>query len=246
MSGNLQGEVALVTGASRGIGAAIAQRLAQAGATVIGTATSAAGAEAIGAALAAQGGHGRVLDVTDGAAVTAALDATESAFGPLRVLVNNAGINKPTDFDKVTDDDWDQILATNLKGPFVCSQLALPRLAAAGGGSIVHIGSVSGQYGGPRTAHYAASKAGLIGFTKSLAREVARRGITVNAIAPGFIATEMTQAIPPEALKALRKQIPLRRLGKASEVARTTAFLIGDDSRYMTGQILVLDGGLTV
>lgn len=245
---SLTGRAALVTGGGRGIGRAIALRLAQAGASVgVGYHSNAEEAAIVARLIAERGGKAIAvqMEVTDRAAITAALDATESAFGPLRVLVNNAGINKPTDFDKVTDDDWDQILATNLKGPFVCSQLALPRLAAAGGGSIVHIGSVSGQYGGPRTAHYAASKAGLISLAQVIARFGAAKGVRSNVVAAGLIQSDMAAAgLASPAVQAAAETIVMKRLGTTAEVADAVLFLASDASAYVTAQTLNVNGGL--
>ena len=203
MSGNLQGEVALVTGASRGIGAAIAQRLAQAGATVIGTATSAAGAEAIGAALAAQGGHGRVLDVTDGAAVEALVDALGKEFGGVSILVNNAGITRDQLLLRMKEEDWQAILDTNLSSVFRTSKAVMRGMMKARKGRIISIASVIGLTGNPGQANYAAAKAGIIAFSKSLAREIGSRGITVNVVAPGFVQTDMTAGLPEEQKKTM-------------------------------------------
>jgi NAD(P)-dependent dehydrogenase (short-subunit alcohol dehydrogenase family) len=245
---NLSGRAALVTGGSRGIGRAIALRLGQAGASVcVAFHSNAAEAATVARLITESGGQAITaqMDVTNRDEITAALDATERAFGPLRILVNNAGINKPTDFDKVTDDDWDQIVGTNLKGPFVCSQLALPRLAAAGGGSIIHIGSVSGQYGGPRTAHYAASKAGLISLAQVIARFGAAKGVRSNVVAAGLIQSEMAAAgMANPAVQAAAETIVMKRLGTADEVADAVAFLASDASSYITAQTLNVNGGL--
>jgi NAD(P)-dependent dehydrogenase (short-subunit alcohol dehydrogenase family) len=245
---NLSGRAALVTGGSRGIGRAIALRLAQAGASVcVAFHSNAAEAATVARLITESGGQAITaqIEVTNRDEITAALDATEHAFGPLRILVNNAGINKPTDFDKVTDDDWDQIVGTNLKGPFVCSQLALPRLAAAGGGSIIHIGSVSGQYGGPRTAHYAASKAGLISLAQVIARFGAPKGVRSNVVAAGLIQSEMAAAgMANPAVQAAAETIVMKRLGTTAEVADAVAFLASDASSYITAQTLNVNGGL--
>jgi 3-oxoacyl-[acyl-carrier protein] reductase len=245
---DLTGRTVLVTGGGRGIGRAISLRLAQAGASVALTyQANAEQAEATCADIAAAGGKALALRmaVTDRAAVTATLDAAESEFGPLRALVNNAGINKPTDFDQVTDADWDEIFATNLKGPFICSQLALPRLAAAGGGSIVHIGSVSGQYGGPRTAHYAASKAGLISLAQVIARFGADKNVRSNVVAAGLIASDMAAAgMAAASVQQAAQNIVLKRFGTSAEVADAVAFLVSDASSYITAQTLNVNGGL--
>ena len=245
---SLTGRPALVTGGSRGIGRAIALRLAEAGASVCVAYHSNAEEAAIVARLITERGGKAItaqMEVTNRDEITAALDATEKAFGPLRILVNNAGINKPTDFDQVTDADWDTILATNLKGPFICSQLALPRMEAAGGGSIVHIGSVSGQYGGPRTAHYAASKAGLISLAQVIARFGAPKGVRSNVVAAGLIQSDMAAAgLAAPAVQAAAETIVMKRLGATAEVADAVAFLASDASSYITAQTLNVNGGL--
>ncbi len=218
----LDGKVALVTGGSRGIGRAIALALAKAGAVVALTyRDNADAANAVVAEIGSAGGTAAAwrMDVRDRAQVADVLSSVVARFGGLHVLANNAGINKPTDFDQVTDADWDEIVGVNLKGPFVVSQLALPLMQQSGGGSIVMTGSVSGQYGGPRTAHYAASKAGLVGLARSMARELASRGITVNVVAPGPIDTEMMAAAGEDRLAELTATVPAGRLGEPDEVA---------------------------
>ncbi|OZB68850.1 MAG: 3-oxoacyl-ACP reductase, partial [Lysobacterales bacterium 13-68-4] len=195
MNDVLKGEVALVTGASRGIGAAIADELAAMGATVIGTATSDAGAAAIGERLAAGGGHGRKLDVTDGAAVTALIDAIGKEFGPVSILVNNAGITRDQLLMRMSDEDWQAILDTNLSSVYRTSKAVMRGMMKARKGRIISIASVVGVTGNPGQANYAAAKAGIIAFSKSLAREIGSRGITVNVVAPGFIDTDMTRAL---------------------------------------------------
>jgi 3-oxoacyl-[acyl-carrier protein] reductase len=244
---SLAGRSAVVTGGSRGIGRAIARGLAEAGADVALTyreKRSEADAavreiEALGRrALALQ------MDVTDRASVVAAAKDAR-ALGPVSILVNNAGINKPTDFDKVEDTDWDAVLATNLKGPFVCAQVFLPLLAESGHGSIVHIGSVSGQYGGPRTAHYAASKAGLISLAQVVARFGAQYGVRSNTVAAGIVASDMGQAgLASPAVQKAAETILLKRLGTAQEVADAVVFLAGDASSYITAQTINVNGGL--
>ena len=244
MSGNLQGEVALVTGASRGIGAAIAQRLAQAGATVIGTATSAAGAEAIGAALAAQGGHGRVLDVTDGAAVEALVDALGKEFGGVSILVNNAGITRDQLLLRMKEEDWQAILDTNLSSVFRTSKAVMRGMMKARKGRIISIASVIGLTGNPGQANYAAAKAGIIAFSKSLAREIGSRGITVNVVAPGFVQTDMTAGLPEEQKKTMLDQIALGRLGQPADIAEAVAFLASPGAAWITGETLHVNGGM--
>ncbi|BCW88141.1 3-oxoacyl-[acyl-carrier-protein] reductase FabG [Alphaproteobacteria bacterium SO-S41] len=245
---DLKGRCVLVTGGSRGIGRAISLRLAEAGASVVVAYHSNIDeARRTCLQIVANGGNAtpQQLTVTDRASVSAALDEAEKKFGPLRALINNAGINKPTDFDKVTDEDWDEILATNLKGPFICSQLALPRLAAAGGGAIVHIGSVSGQYGGPRTAHYAASKAGLISLAQVIARFGADRGVRSNVVAAGLVQSDMAAAgMAAASVQQAAQNIVLKRVGTTAEVADAVAFLCSDASSYITAQTLNVNGGL--
>ncbi len=245
MSGPLAGRAAFVTGASRGIGKAIALALGHAGARVALTYRR---EKELAEAVAAKIGPEAValpMDAADRASVRTALAKAERAFGHVSILVNNAGINKPTDFDHVTDEDWDHILAVNLKGPFICAQEALPVLRRAGGGSIVNIGSVSGQYGGPRTAHYAASKAGLISLGQVIARFAAKDNIRCNTVSAGLIQSEMAdQGLAAPAVQAAAKTIVLGRLGTASEVADAVVFLASDASRYITAQTLNVNGGL--
>jgi len=244
---SLTGKCAVVTGGSRGIGKAIALGLAEAGADVLLTyrekhqeaAEVAHQIEAMGRrALALQ------MDVTSRASVEQAARQA-GAFGPIQILVNNAGINKPTDFDQITDADWDQVLDANLKGPFLASQLFLPLLAAAGGGAITHIGSVSGQYGGPRTAHYAASKAGLISLAQVVARFGAKHHIRSNTVAAGLIASDMAAAgMANAAVQKAAETIILGRLGTTREVADAVVFLSSDAASYITAQTLNVNGGL--
>jgi 3-oxoacyl-[acyl-carrier protein] reductase len=244
---SLAGKNAVVTGGSRGIGRAIALGLAEAGADVIFTyRDQREEAEAVAAQIHKLGRRAQALrmDVTDRASVEeAARDAAR--FGKISVLVNNAGINKPTDFDKVTDSDWDLILSTNLKGPFICAQVFLPLLAEAGGGSIVHIGSVSGQYGGPRTAHYAASKAGLFSLAQVMARFGASMKVRSNVVAAGLIASDMgAAALQAASVQKAAEGILMKRLGQTSEVADAVVFLASDASSYITAQTLNVNGGL--
>jgi 3-oxoacyl-[acyl-carrier protein] reductase len=238
------GQVALVTGASRGIGRAIALALAGKGFRVVGTATTEAGAAAIGEALSAQGGRGIVLDVTDGAAVAAAIDAVVRDSGALHVLVNNAGITRDTLSMRMKDDDWDAVLATNLTAVFRASRAALRPMMKQRYGRIVNITSVVGASGNPGQSNYAAAKAGVAGMTRSLAREVGSRGITVNCVAPGFIETDMTRSLAEAQSAALLAQIPLGRLGQASEVAHAVAFLASPEASYITGTELHVNGGM--
>jgi 3-oxoacyl-[acyl-carrier protein] reductase len=247
VSGALDGRTAFVTGGSRGIGKAIVRKLAAAGANVAFTyRTQRDEAVELQNELAAKDRATLVLqmEASDRKSVAKAMSDAVARFGSFSILVNNAGINKPTDFDQITDDDWDQILGVNLKGPFICSQLALPHMREAGG-SIVHIGSVSGQYGGPRTAHYAASKAGLISLAQVIARFGAKWNIRSNVIAAGLIQSEMAASgMAAPAVAKAAEAILLGRLGTADEVADAVVFLGSDASRYITAQTLNVNGGL--
>ena len=240
----LQGEIALVTGASRGIGAAIADLLAAQGATVIGTATSASGAAAIGERLAAHGGHGRELNVTDPAAVEALVESIAKEFGPVSILVNNAGITRDNLLMRMKDEDWQAILDTNLSSVYRTSKAVLRGMMKARKGRIVNIASVIGVTGNAGQANYAAAKAGIIGFSKSLAKEIGSRGITVNVVAPGFIDTDMTRGLPEDARTAMLGQIALGRLGEPVDIARAVAFLAGPNASYITGETLHVNGGM--
>jgi len=238
-------QVALVTGASRGIGRAIAAELARKGFRVTGTATTAAGAAAVNEALAAfPGCRGTVLDVTDGAAASAAIDAVVREGGGMHVLVNNAGITRDQLAMRMKDDDWYAVLATNLTAVFRTSRAALRPMMKQRYGRIINITSVVGASGNPGQANYAAAKAGVAGMTRSLAREVASRGITVNCVAPGFIETDMTKSLPEAQAAALLGQIPLGRLGHASEIAHAVAFLASAEAGYITGIELPVNGGM--
>jgi 3-oxoacyl-[acyl-carrier protein] reductase len=245
MSGSLSGKTAFVTGGSRGIGRAVVRTLAGQGARVAFTYRSQRDE-----AQSLQREFPDVvrafeMEVASRPSIEAAMKAAASHFGGFTVLVNNAGINKPTDFDQVTDEDWDQILAVNLRGPFACSQVALPYLRDAGGGSIIHIGSVSGQYGGPRTAHYAASKAGLISLSQVIARFGAKWKIRSNVVAAGLIQSEMAAAgLASAAVQKAADSIVLGRMGTPSEVGDAVAFLASDASSYITAQTLNVNGGL--
>jgi 3-oxoacyl-[acyl-carrier protein] reductase len=237
-------KVALVTGATRGIGAAIAQHLAAAGFTVVGTATTEAGAASISDALAAHGGSGRVLNVTDAAACDAALKAIESAIGPIHTLVNNAGITRDGLLMRMKSDDWDAVLDTNLKSVFTLSKAVVRSMMKARTGRIINIGSVVGSMGNAGQINYAAAKAGLIGLTKALAQEVGGRNITVNCVAPGFIDTDMTRALPETQRTELATRIPLGRLGETADIAAAVAFLASDAAGYITGNTLHVNGGM--
>ena len=239
------GQIALVTGATRGIGRAIATELAAAGLKVVGTATTEVGARAITEALAAHTGcRGIMLDVTDAAAVDAAVDALVKEHGAIHVLVNNAGITRDGLSMRMKDDDWDAVVDTNLKAVFRMSRAAIRPMMKQRYGRIVNITSVVGASGNPGQANYAAAKAGVAGMTRSLARELGSRGITVNCVAPGFIDTDMTRALPEAQTAALMAQIPLGRLGAAADIAHAVAFLASPQAGYITGTELHVNGGM--
>jgi len=242
----LAGQVALVTGATRGIGRAIALALARDGATVVGTATTPGGAETISAALAQAGakGEGIALDVTDAEATAAALAAIESRHGAIGILVNNAGITKDNLLVRMKDEEWDAIMATNLKPAWRLAKAVLRGMMKARSGRIIQIGSVVGATGNAGQANYAAAKAGIIGFSKSLAKEIGSRGITVNVVAPGFIDTDMTAALPEAQKTAMLGQIALGRLGAPADIAEAVAFLAGPAGAYITGETLHVNGGM--
>jgi len=240
----LNGEIALVTGASRGIGAAIAQRLAADGARVVGTATTQEGAARITESLTKHGGRGAVLDVASQASVDALLADIEGREGAIGILCNNAGITRDTLLVRMKQEDWDAVLQTNLASVFRLSKAVLRGMMKARKGRIVSITSVVGVMGNAGQANYAAAKAGIIGFTKSLAREVGSRAITVNSIAPGFIDTDMTRALSEEQRAALNAQIPLGRLGQPADIAAAVAFLCSPDGSYITGETLHVNGGM--
>jgi NAD(P)-dependent dehydrogenase (short-subunit alcohol dehydrogenase family) len=245
---SLHGKIAMVTGGGRGIGRAISLALAKEGATVVLTYREQRAAadevvrqieQSAGCAVAIK------MDVRSRESIRAAIAQVESSFGGLDILVNNAGANRPTDFDEIVEADWDEIMAVNLKGPFLCAQEVLPALRRRGGGSIVNIGSVSGQYGGPRTAHYAASKAGLISLGQVIARFAAKDNIRCNTVAAGLIESEMaTTGLQSEAVKRAAASILLGRLGTPDEVARAVVFLASDASSYITAQTINVNGGL--
>ncbi len=242
----LSGEVALVTGASRGIGHAIALALGEQGATVIGTATSAAGASAIGDALKSAGAAGRgiVLDVADGTASDAAVADIEAQEGAVTILVNNAGITRDTLLLRMKPEDWDAVIDTNLGSVFRLSKAVLRGMMKARKGRIINIASVVGLIGNPGQANYCAAKAGIGGFSRSLAREVASRGITVNVVAPGFIDTDMTKALSDAQREGLAAQIPLGRLGQPQDIAGAVCFLAGPSAAWITGETLNVNGGM--
>jgi 3-oxoacyl-[acyl-carrier protein] reductase len=242
----LDNEICLVTGASRGIGAAIAQALGQLGAVVVGTATTEAGAEAIGRRLAEDGirGRGMVLDVSDPASVESVVRTLTDEFGTITVLVNNAGITRDNLLMRMKDEEWQSILDTNLTSIYRLSKACLRGMTKARKGRIINIASVVGATGNAGQTNYAAAKAGMIGFTKSLAREVGSRNITVNAVAPGFIDTDMTRALNEEQRAALLASIPLGRLGQPAEIASVVAFLASPGGAYITGETLHVNGGM--
>lgn len=237
-------EIALVTGASRGIGAAIADTLAAQGATVIGTATSDAGAQAIAERLASAGGHGRRLDVTEDGAIESLVDGIAEEFGAISILVNNAGITRDNLLLRMKDEDWQAILDTNLTSVYRSCKSVVRAMMKARKGRIVNIASVVGVTGNAGQANYAAAKAGIIAFSKSLAQEIGSRGVTVNVVAPGFIATDMTKDLPEASRDALVGQIALGRLGDPADIANAVAFLAGPAASYITGETLHVNGGM--
>jgi 3-oxoacyl-[acyl-carrier protein] reductase len=240
----MNGEVALVTGASRGIGAAIAARLASDGARVIGTATTAEGAQRISQSLAAQGGRGAVLDVASQDSIDALIEDIESREGPIAILCNNAGITRDTLLLRMKQEDWDAVIQTNLASVFRLSKAVLRGMMKSRKGRIISIASIVGLTGNAGQANYAAAKAGMIGFTKSLAREVGSRGITANVIAPGFIDTDMTRSLNDAQRASLSAQVPLGRLGQPADIAAAVAFLASAEAAYITGETLHVNGGM--
>jgi 3-oxoacyl-[acyl-carrier protein] reductase len=243
---DLSGDIAMVTGASRGIGRAIALALARAGAIVVGTATGASGVAAFEEALRAAGGRGRglALDVGDGAAIDAAVADVEKQEGAIGILVNNAGITRDTLLLRMKPEDWDAVIRTDLSSVFRTSKAVLRGMMKARKGRIINIASVVGQVGNPGQANYCAAKAGIGGFSRAMAREVASRGITVNVVAPGFIDTDMTRALGEEQRAALAAQIPLGRLGLAEDIAAAVCFLAGPGAAWITGETLNVNGGM--
>jgi 3-oxoacyl-[acyl-carrier protein] reductase len=246
MEKTLDKQIAIVTGASRGIGRAIALELARQGAIVIGTATGEAGADAITEAFRNAGVHGRgaVLNVNDAAALEALIDGVVKEFGALNVLVNNAGITQDQLAMRMKDEDWDAVIDTNLKSVFRLSRAVLRPMMKARGGRIINITSVVGSAGNPGQVNYAAAKAGVAGMTRALAREIGSRGITVNCVAPGFIDTDMTKGLPEEQQTALKSQIPLGRLGSPDDIAHAVVFLASPQAGYITGTTLHVNGGM--
>ncbi len=242
----LENEIALVTGASRGIGRAIALGLGKQGATVIGTATTQTGADSIAAYLQEAGikGQGLMLNVADQDSIDAAVKAITETFGAVTILVNNAGITRDNLLLRMKEEEWQSILDTNLTSVFRLSKACLRGMMKARRGRIINIGSVVGATGNPGQANYCAAKAGLVGFTKSLAREIGPRGITVNTVAPGFIDTDMTRALPQEQREALLGSIPLARLGAPEEIAGAVVFLASEAAAYITGETLHINGGM--
>lgn len=240
---SFEGKIALVTGASRGIGKAIALTLASRGATVIGTATSEKGAEAITAYLEGKG-KGLALNVTDPASIEETLTQIRTEFGEIDILVNNAGITRDNLLMRMKDDEWQDIIDTNLSSVYRLSKFVLRAMMKKRCGRIISIASVVGVMGNAGQTNYAAAKAGLIGFSKSLAREVASRGITVNVVAPGFIETDMTKALTDEQRAGILSQVPADRLGDAQEIASAVAFLASDEAAYITGETLHVNGGM--
>ncbi|GAB2676046.1 3-oxoacyl-ACP reductase FabG [Aliiglaciecola sp. 3_MG-2023] len=241
---DLNGKVALVTGASRGIGRAIAESLAEQGAVVIGTATSDKGAESITDYLSKFGGQGLTLNVTDQSSLDEVLTKIKENHGEIDILVNNAGVTRDNLLMRMKDQEWEDILNTNLTPIFKLTKAVLRGMMKKRSGRIVNIGSVVGTTGNPGQANYAAAKAGVIGFSKSTAREVASRGITVNVVAPGFIDTDMTKSLTDEQKEAIFKDIPANRLGLPKEIAAAVSFLVSDNAAYITGETIHVNGGM--
>ena len=243
---SLEGKVALVTGASRGIGRAIAYELGRHGATVVGTATTSAGAAGISADFEQQdiNGQGMVLDVSQSDSIETVVERIRDQYSAVGVLVNNAGISQDNLLMRMKDSEWDAVINTNLSSVYRLSKACLRGMMKAKAGRIINITSVVGLTGNPGQSNYSAAKAGMIGFTKSLAREIGSRSITVNAVAPGFIDTDMTRALPENQRQALVQQIPLNRLGRTEEVAKVVVFLASEDAGYITGETLNVNGGM--
>ncbi len=243
---SLSGKIALVTGASRGIGQAIALRLGKEGAVVAGTATTQEGADSITAQLRQEGyaGQGFALDVTNKESIETALSEVQMAYGAPAILVNNAGITLDNLMLRMSDEDWERVLDTNLNSVFRLSKACLKGMLKARWGRIINISSLVGAAGGPGQANYAAAKAGVIGFSKSLAQEIASRSITVNVVAPGFIETDMTRALTDDQRQAILKQIPMGLVGSPQDVAGSVAFLASEDASYVTGITMHVNGGM--
>ena len=246
MNGSLDGQIALVTGATRGIGASILQALASAGATVIGTATSEAGAATIQNAIGTAGGKGlgAVLDVTDATQIDALLKQIEETFGNVTVLVNNAGITRDTLLMRMKDDDWSAVIDTNLTSVFRLSRGVVKGMVRARGGRIINISSVVGFMGNAGQLNYVAAKAGMVGMSKALAREVGSRNITVNCVAPGFIDTDMTKSLSEDQVAKLISNVPLARLGRPDDIANAVLFLASPQASYITGSTIHVNGGM--
>ncbi|RIK82671.1 MAG: 3-oxoacyl-[acyl-carrier-protein] reductase [Planctomycetota bacterium] len=244
---DLSGQAALVTGASRGIGKAIALALGKAGAEVACIARNEQKLNETAAEITSAGGKAsvHVCDVADSAGVQATVDAVVAAHGRLDVVVNNAGITKDTLLPVMTDEDWDQVIAANLRSVFLFTRAAAKVMMRQRSGRIINMSSVSGLVGNPGQSNYSASKAGIIGFTQTVARELAKRKVTVNAICPGFIATDMAEALGPAIIDEVKKRIPMQRLGDAEEIADAVLFLASDSASYITGQVVTVDGGMT-
>lgn len=243
---NLKGKIALITGASRGIGMAITKKLAAQGAYVIGTATTEKGAEHIQSYLKEAGfeGQGAVLNVTDAESIDTLLNTLSEAEKTPNILVNNAGITADNLLLRMDDDEWDRVIATNLSAIFRLTRAALKPMFRARFGRIINVGSVVGSSGNPGQVNYTAAKAGVIGFSKSLAQEIGSRGITVNVVAPGFIETEMTDVLPELIKTEMKKRIPLKYFGSPEDIASTVAFLASDDAKYITGETIHVNGGM--
>ncbi len=246
MSGALEGSVAVVTGGSRGIGRGIAEALAGAGARVAVVARGESGAVATAGELPGSGHAGFACDVSDGEAVAATVGAIEEQLGPIAILINNAGVTRDNILLRLKNDDWDQVIDINLKGAFNFIRAVTRGMMKRREGAIVNVSSVVGLMGNAGQANYAASKAGLHGLTKSVARELASRGVRCNAIAPGYIRTDMTAELSEEQTSALADQIPLGRLGEVDDIAGVVRFLVGPEARYITGQVLAVDGGMVM
>jgi 3-oxoacyl-[acyl-carrier protein] reductase len=242
----LEGQIALVTGATRGIGAAILNVLGEQGATVIGTATSEAGAETIRSATTAAGfkGAGMVLNVQDAAAIESIIKTIEAEFGGISILVNNAGITRDTLLMRMKDDDWEAVIDTNLTSVFRLSRAVVKSMMKARTGRIINIASVVGFMGNPGQTNYVAAKAGMVGFTKALAREIGSRGVTVNCVAPGFIETDMTKSLSSEQVSRLTEGVPLGRLGQPDDIAHAVCYLASPHASYVTGTTIHVNGGM--